>query len=295
MDFSTVMYKEIYVTIYDLSEKLYGKLFGMLNYTVTETGEKLLLPLENWNEGAFHMVRMVAEQVILPIGAIFIVFVLIARMVQIMNEGVIDNAGKAVLFLKFIMFLYLWRYSFDIMNRVYAIGLEAGFKVSRLFRNLFRNEIVFDVQEQFQMILDINPQIYDMGILIRAILVLLCMCISYIVTLSFAVTIYYTIIVWFIEIIVQLSVAPIPISFFALEETKDIAQQYIKKIMAMGFRPFFAIMILGLYGVFLPSVGQGESGLSAVLWTIAGSVVFNILLIRAGSFAKGVFDVSSWY
>ena len=287
------LYQELYIAIQEISEKIYINFTNTFNSMILIAGEEITRPVEEWNEGAFQIVERVADQVLLPIGAIFLLATLIFRLIHIFGDSngflITNNMQKAVLLGKFILLLYAWENSFDIMNGVLSIGLQAGSRISRIFRN----DLVISAEEQFQNILPRTQDIYDWGILIDAVGILICLILAYVVVMIFAFTIYYTVIIWFIETLVYLASSPLALSFFPLDDTQDITKNYVKKIFAMGFRPFFIMLIFMIYGASLPIFLQGDSGLMILINVCAVSGVLYLLLQKTGTISNQIFNVTN--
>lgn len=287
-----LMNKNIYEGLYETARKIYLSLFNTLNSMVTVAGDEINQPLEQWNGGVFEVVRNASEQVLLPIGAFIMIFMLIIRILKVVEGGNISGhhnfESLGILLAKFLIFFYIWLNSFKMMNFVFSIGQNAGYRLS----NVGTSSIVFRAEENFDNFLLRYPANYDIGAILDAIMVMGILIICYAIATFSGVAIYFIIVWWYFEAYIYLTVAPIPLAFLPAEDWQETGFNYIKMIFTLGFRPFFALLILLMFGGILSFIGKTENIYFMLLESALAGTYLYFMIKRVKSITQRIINAA---
>ena len=92
------------------------------------------------------------------------------------------------------------------------------------------------------------------------------------------------------NVLIMVSLAPIPFSTFANREQNQIGQNYLRSLFALGFQGFLIIICVGIYAVLVQSLAFTDD-IIADIWGIMGyTVLLCFTLFKTGTLAKSVFN-----
>ncbi len=111
----------------------------------------------------------------------------------------------------------------------------------------------------------------------------------------YAITIAITLRVnlWYLELLVYASAAPIPFSTFINKEWGQMGTNYSRKMMAVAFEGFFMLVVFGLYGALSRNVlsASGADAYMAGMATTCGcGIALFLMLGKIGNISASIFN-----
>ena len=200
--------KGIYDGLFSACEKQFNGMFDSMNLKVGEAANTLSQTPQTWNSAAYELVRSVAENACIPIGGAFVTFVFCWELIYIMQESNNMEAIKPdkilLILVKLCICIFVCAKSFDIVMGFYDIGKFvtqriAGSSVGTFGEGLTLADIIPPVVDK-----------YDFGMVFELMGNWLLLSIARIITSICGVVIYIRVMMWFIELLMYSSVAPIP-------------------------------------------------------------------------------------
>ena len=93
-----------------------------------------------------------------------------------------------------------------------------------------------------------------------------------------------------IEIYLVTSLGPIPLATMTNGEWRNVGQNYLKSLLALGFQAFLIMVVVGIYSVLIQSI-SATGDVSGAIWLAMGyTVLLCFCLFKTGSMAKAVFS-----
>ena len=93
-----------------------------------------------------------------------------------------------------------------------------------------------------------------------------------------------------IEIYLVTSLGPIPLATMTNGEWRNVGQNYLKSLLALGFQAFLIMVVVGIYSVLIQSV-SATGDVSGAIWLAMGyTVLLCFCLFKTSSMAKAVFS-----
>ena len=251
----------------------------------TIAGEVSRMP-SAWNTGIFNMVRMLSENVIIPIAGMVISFVLIYELITMVIDKNNMHDFDTGLFFRFLfkacIAVMLLSKTFDIVMAVFDVGSHVvsqassaisgstSLDVQATLVSMFNSQI--DAMEIGELIgLGLETMIVSLGMKIMSVLI--------------------TVILYgrMIEIYLYVSVAPIPAATVTNREWGTVGTNYLKGLIALAFQGFFIMVCVAIYAVLVSGVAVA-SDLHSALWSVgAYTVILCFSLFKTGSISKSIF------
>ena len=280
--------KGLYEGLYGSCENIYNNIFNTLNYRISEAAGNLGQSIESWNGGAFSLVRTVAENVCIPIAGCIIIFIFaweMVRMCQDSNQMQHIRPDQMLLTLmKFAICLWVCTKSFEIVLGIYSIG---NFAIARLAG--ISSSANFGADRTLNDIIPASQEVYEIGMIIKLLGVLLILCISLAICYACAVIIYLQVMVWFLEMLIFAVPASIPFATFFNKDWGQMGMNYTRKIMALGFQGFFMLLIISIYGGIVNSTSSSDFMEMMTMMCGAGAALI-ILLSKSGNISSSIFN-----
>ena len=93
-----------------------------------------------------------------------------------------------------------------------------------------------------------------------------------------------------IEIYLVTSLGPIPLATMTNGEWRNVGQNYLKSLLALGFQVFLIMVVVGIYSVLIQSI-SATGDVSGAIWLAMGyTVLLCFCLFKTSSMAKAVFS-----
>jgi len=240
-----------------------------------------------WNTGIFNMVRILSENVIIPIAGMVISFVLIYELISMVMDKNNMHDFDTGLFFRFVfkacIAVVLLSQTFDIVMAVFDVGNHVVTQAAAQIHGSTSLDVSSTLVTMF------NNQIDNMGIGeliglgIETMIVSLCMKIM---------SVLITVILYgrMIEIYLYVSVAPIPAATVTNREWGSVGTNYLKGLIALAFQGFFIMVCVAIYAVLVAGVSVAGDLHSALWSTAAYTVILCFSLFKTGSLSKSVFN-----
>ena len=279
--------KSLYDGLYENCEKIFNKIFTTLNDRVAWAGDNLSQSVQEWNPSAFSMIGSVAENACMPIaaGVITIIFCLeISNMVQENNRMQnFDTDDVMFVLFKFAICLIACAKSMNIVMGVYKLGNWATKKISGRTAGTFGSGMTLN------SVVPKDPGVYELGMVIELLGVLVVLCLSYAICNICAAIIYIKVNMWFLELCIYATPASIPMATFLNKEWGQIGMNYTRKIIAVGFEGFFMLFMFALYGGVINNIPSSD--FTELMTMMCGCGVGLILLLfKAGNISSSIFN-----
>ena len=85
------------------------------------------------------------------------------------------------------------------------------------------------------------------------------------------------------------SLGPIPLATMTNGEWRNVGQNYLKSLLALGFQAFLIMVVVGIYAVLIQSI-TATGDVSGAIWMAMGyTVLLCYTLFKTGSLAKSLF------
>lgn len=245
---------------------------------------------EQWNSDAFSFIQGVAQDAAIPIAGCIITFVFawqIITMVQDSNQmHNIKPETMLILMLKLWICLYVCSKSFEIVNGLFEISAYAVDKIP--FRSI-DNTFTADLNS----ILPRDQEEYSFGKCAVMLSYWFLTLLAVLVTYGISIAIYIRVNIWYLELLIYASAAPMPFATFMNKEWGQIGTNYVRKIMAMSFEGFFMLVTFGLYNAMTAHIlsnPSGDSYLISIVSTIGCGIGLIMIISKAGTISSSIFN-----
>ncbi len=283
----------IYRGLYDYCVYIFDFFKFILNNTLnsqieTATDELTMHPSQ-WDYNAFVFIRDVAKNICIPIAGIIMVFVFTLEIIQYTRENnhmVAMKSDKWLMMLgKLVVCLILCSKSFEIVMEFLNIGIWAVGNMANITGGTFDAE-----QLSLSDFLPPEPGEYSVFLILQLVGSLLIIVVALIIVYIIGVIIYVRVMLWFLELLIYSSLAPIPFSTLGNKEWSQVGMNYTRKMMAMSFEGFIMMLIFLLYGVIITSVNTSSSFLEVMMKLLGCGIAMILLLGKAGSISASIFN-----
>ena len=239
----------------------------------------------------YDIVHGVWEVAILPIGCGVLSFVFTVQLIKI-SQRMDGNAAmpgvKEVIFLLvfFAVFLFLVQNSFAIMQAIYEVAKLAIDRVAGLFGAGSQIDLT-----TVSITTTDNDVAALLAMLAVALISWLVVIVAYVVAL---------VVTWAraIQIYIMAAFSPIPLSFMALDETRQMGVGYLKNFAAVCLAGIIILVLLVSFPIVLgglnaasagvPVVDSIIGGLSYALQYLAMCILLILSLVKSGSWARDI-------
>ncbi len=280
--------KGLYDGLYAACEKQFNGMFDSMNVKVGEAANTLSQTPQTWNSTAYEMVKNIAENACIPIGGIIVAFVFCWELIHIMQESNNMEATKPdkimLVLIKLCICIFVCAKSFDIVMGFYGIGQFVTQKIAGSTVGTFGEGLT---------IADIIPPVvdkYEFGMVFELMGNWLLLSIARIMVSACGVIVYIRVVMWFLELLMYSSVAPIPYGMFGNKEWSQVGLNYTRKMLALSFEGVFMLLAFALYGGAVSNLGNGGNFLDSIIMIIGSGVVLIMLLFKTGNISASVFN-----
>ncbi len=282
--------EEMYQGLWTWTSKMYDLMQGTLSSGITKSRNLVGQSPQSWNKVAYDFVKGVAEDAAIPIAACILTFVFCWQIISMVQEGNqmhnIKPETMVILMIKLGICILVCSKSFEIVNGLFDI---ADWGINHI-------PYSFSVEEGTVSLEDIAPrevERYDFGMVVEMLGNGLLTLIAILITYVLSIAIYIRVNIWYLELLIYASAAPIPLSTFMNKEWGQVGTNYLRKMLAMSFEGFFMIVAFSLYGALVGHATQltaSYSYLMAMATNIGCGVALVILLSKTGNISASIFN-----
>ena len=261
-------------------------MFGDVNEKVGTIAAEVGKTPQAWNANIFSMIKMLSENVIVPIAGIVITYVLCYELISMVIDK--NNMHDFDTFLFFKWFFKAWvavflvTHTFDITMAVFDVaqhvvsnsaGVISGstsIDVAAALSSLQEGLDALEIPELLLLVMETTLVSFGMKIM------------SVIIT----VVLYGRM----IEIYLYCSVSPIPFATLTNREWGQIGNNFLRGLIALGFQGFLIMVCVGIYAVLVSSLVVANNLSTAIFSIAAYTVLLCFMLLKSDSIAKSLFS-----
>jgi hypothetical protein len=225
------------------------------------------------------------------VAGCIITFVFCLEMIRLVQQDnhmhPVKPEDVLIILTKLCIFLYIASRSFDIVDGIAGIGRWAAQRVNpSAASDLTASSLKNLIEPKGE------GELYDFGDVFMMMSNLLLVAAARILSFAVAVAIYVKVNIWYMELLVYMSVAPIPMSTFMNREWGQMGQNYVRKMLAVGFEGFFMLLMFGLYSALLTKVvtGGGDDFTWNMLVSVGCGIALLLMLAKSGNISASVFN-----
>lgn len=281
----------LYTPIYNAVANNVQGLFDELNQNISSAASNITVGPQAWNSGAYETVQAVAETVCIPLAGSFITVIFCWELIHLVQESNSMQNVKpdklAIILMKFGLCLMACAYSFKIVMAFSDLGGLAAEKLLGL--------------TQTTPSISMSPTLEDLGLsnppLGGYTLSGLFKLMGYWISLKLArvgvwvcgVVVYIRVMMWFIEILLYASSAPIPYSTWMNKEWSQVGMNYTRKMLALSFDGFFILLLFSIYGGVLSGLRLGDFQQSLVMILGCGFGLA-VMMFKVSNISSSIFN-----
>ena len=259
--------------------------FDTVNTKVGEIAGEVGMTPAGWNGGIFNMIRGLSETVIVPIAGIILTFVMCYELIQLIVEKNNLHDFDTWLFWKWIFKTFCavlivtntWNIVMGVFDAAQqVVNQSAGVIIGNTSIDI--DSIVGDLQTSLEaMSLGGLIGLWFQSLFVGLTMNILSICIMLVVYGRM------------IEIYLVTSLGPIPLATMTNGEWRNVGQNYLKSLLALGFQAFLIMVVVGIYSVLIQSI-SATGDVSGAIWLAMGyTVLLCYTLFKTGSLAKSLF------
>lgn len=260
-------------------------MFGDVNEKVGTIAAEVGKTPQAWNANIFSMIKMLSENVIVPIAGIVITYVLCYELISMVIDK--NNMHDFDTFMFFKWFFKAWvavflvTHTFDITMAVFdvaqhvvarsagVIGGSTSIDVASALSSLQAGLDSMEIPEL--LMLTMETALVSFGMKIMSVII--------------TVVIYGRM----IQIYLYCSVSPIPFATLTNREWGQIGNNYLRGLIALGFQGFLIMVCVGIYAVLVSSLVVANNLSTAIFSIAAYTVLLCFMLLKSDSIAKSLF------
>ena len=189
--------------------------------------------------------------------------------------------------MKLVICLLVCANSFKIVCGLFDLGHWATDKIT--FVEVGGNEIDFNI------ILEEDPKECGFGEVMAMLVNLIMTVVAEGVVYILNVVMIINVSMWYLELLIYASAAPIPFATFINKEWGQVGLNYLRKMLAMSFQGFFMIVAFGIYEAMVINI-IGSAGnapdqyMMSIVTTCGCGFGLAIILNKSGSIASSIFN-----
>ena len=261
-------------------------MFGDVNERVGTIAAEVGKTPQAWNANIFSMIKVLSENVIVPIAGIVITYVLCYELISMVIDK--NNMHDFDTFMFFKWFFKAWvavflvTHTFDITMAVFdvaqhvvarsagVIGGSTSIDVASALSSLQAGLDSMEIPEL--LLLTMETTLVSFGMKIMSVII--------------TVVIYGRM----IQIYLYCSVSPIPFATLTNREWGQIGNNFLRGLIALGFQGFLIMVCVGIYAVLVSSLVVANNLSTAIFSIAAYTVLLCFMLLKSDSIAKSLFS-----
>lgn len=203
---------------------------------------------KQWNDSAYGLMQNVSENVCIPLAAAFITVIFCWEMIHIVQESNsmqnIQPERLMIILIKFALCLIVCTYSFKIVMAFCDLGIWASKELGGL-----TNDSVGEFKLSLEDLgVDPSPEKITLGAVMELAGYKVMLAIGTVGIWICGVLVYIRVMLWFIELLIYASTAPIPYSTWMNKDWSQMGMNYTRKMLALSFEGFFMLLLFAVYG-----------------------------------------------
>ena len=261
-------------------------LFDQVNTKVAEIADTVGKTPQGWNAAIYNMVKNLSDNVMVPIAAMVLAFVMSLELLQMVIDRNNLNDGDTFAFFKWVFkssaACLIVTNTWNIVMAVFDVGQH----IVEQAAGVAIGSVAID-SSLFMTGLDEKLAAMTLGALlglwVQTGVVKLCMGLLQICIL---VVVFGRM----IEIYLVTSVAPVPMATMMNKESEQVGRNYLRNLIALAFQAFLIIVCVAIYAALVEHITVTDD-ISHALWTCMGyTVLLCFSLFKTGSLAKSIFN-----
>lgn len=276
-------FKEILIGV--IKENLDIMLIDINDKVSTISGEVGKTP-GSWNSEVFTFIKSINENVVLPIAAIILTAIMCIELIQVVMQKNNMHETDTFDFFKYIikMWIAIWfvSHAFDFSIAIFDVANHMIGKAASVVTSSC-NITPADVEA-------LTESLKDMELSKLLLIVLETSLIQFSLTVL---SVLITVILYgrMIEIYIYCSVSAIPFSTMGNGEWKQIGNNHIKGLCALGLQGLFLLICMGIYAVLVKTISFTDIHKSS-LQILAYALILGLMMMKSGSIAKSIINAS---
>lgn len=233
------VWKSMYQGLYNVTGAVFSKIQDVLSEGILRSRNILNSTPQEWNETAFSFIKGVAENAAIPIAGCIITFIFCWQLISMVQESNqmhnIKPETIVLLLMKLVICLLVCANSFKIVCGLFDLGHWATEHIKFVEINNPDGSGIID----FNNILNSELPEYGFGDVMTMLVNLIMTVIAQVIVYVLNVVMIIKVSMWYLELLIYASAAPIPFSTFINKEWGQVGMNYLRKILAMSFEGFF--------------------------------------------------------
>lgn len=289
------VWKSMYQGLYNVTGAVFSKIQDVLSEGILRSRNILNSTPQEWNETAFAFIKGVAENAAIPIAGCIITFIFCWQLISMVQESNqmhnIKPETIVLLMIKLTICLLVCAKSFEIICGLFDLGHWATEHIKFVEINNPDGNGIID----FNKILDSELSEYGFGDVMTMLVNLIMTVIAQVIVYVLNVVMIIKVSMWYLELLIYASAAPIPFSTFINKEWGQVGMNYLRKILAMSFEGFFMIVAFGIYeamviNIIVSNGNAPDKYMMSIVTTCGCGFGLIMILNKTGSIASSIFN-----
>ncbi len=283
------IWKIFYAGLYESTRKSLEGLFDSLNQEVDKATNLISAGPKNWNDTAYSLMQNVSENVCIPLAAAFITVIFCWEIIHLVQESNsmqnIQPERLMLVLMKFALCLIVCTYSFQIVMAFCDLGIWASENLGGLtgdsvgeFKLTLEDLGIDPSPERITLAAVMELGGYKVMLAIGTVGIWIC-----------GVLVYVRVMLWFIELLLYASTAPIPYSTWMNREWSQMGMNYTRKMLALSFEGFFMLLLFSVYGGVLGGLQAGNFKQNLVM-LIGCGFGLAVMMFKVGNISASIFN-----
>ena len=289
------VWKSMYQGLYNVTGAVFSKIQDVLSEGILRSRNILNSTPQEWNETAFSFIKGVAENAAIPIAGCIITFIFCWQLISMVQESNqmhnIKPETIVLLMIKLTICLLVCAKSFEIICGLFDLGHWATEHIKFVEINNPDGNGIID----FNKILDSELSEYGFGDVMTMLVNLIMTVIAQVIVYVLNVVMIINVSMWYLDLLIYASAAPIPFSTFINKEWGQVGMNYLRKILAMSFEGFFMIVAFGIYeamviNIIVSNGNAPDKYMMSIVTTCGCGFGLIMILNKTGSIASSIFN-----
>ncbi len=283
------IFKIFYAGLYESTERSLEGLFDSFNREVNKATNLISAGSKQWNTSAYSMMQSVSENVCIPIAAVFITVIFCWELIHLVQESNsmhnIPPERLMIVLLKFALCLVVCAYSFKIVMSFCDLGIWASAKLGgHTSTSLWNFQLTLE-----DMGIDPTPEKITFSAVMELAGYKVMLAIGTVGIWICGAIVYVRVMLWFIELLLYASPAPIPYSTWMNKEWSQMGMNYTRKMLALSFEGFFMLLLFAVYGGVLEGLQTGDFKQNLVM-IIGCGFGLAVMMFKVGNISASIFN-----
>lgn len=280
--------KILYDPIYSSVQENMDNLFAFLNRQILNASHQITKGPKLWNSSAYDMMQTISENICLPIAGAFITVIFCWQLISMVQDGnnmqTVKPERIMLTLMKFCLCLYACANSFKIVMAFCDLGVWA----SRKLQFITSGSVSFSIAPSLDE-LGLAADAYTFDNLMKLAGYWLVIKLALLGVWICGMIVYVRIMLWFVELLMYSSVAPIPYSTWMNKEWSQVGMNYTRKMLALSFDGFFILVLFALYSGILSGLNLGDFTQSVVMILGCGFALA-CMMYKVGNISASIFN-----